>query len=115
MEPGTRAKTGPDPTEVPFLRTLVFGLWTDFCLYTLHFALTLFNRDKRDSGTPNFKLQIILSGRLLQAIGDPELDDRLARDAEASGFPVEGLNHPDRKVDVDPFLLTLRASCLVKV
>jgi hypothetical protein len=45
---------------------------------------------------------------LRKALGQPELGDRLARDAEASGFPVQRLDHPGREIDVNPFLLLQR-------
>src|SRR5690625_7181440 len=38
---------------------------------------------------------------LVQALGDPDLDDGLARDAESPGLPIERVDHPRGKVDVD--------------
>src|SRR5689334_22085104 len=41
-----------------------------------------------------------LSLPLLDLLGEPCLDHRLARDAEALGFVVERLHHPIGKIDV---------------
>src|SRR5699024_1421918 len=38
---------------------------------------------------------------LVQALSDPDLDDGLARDPESPGLPIERVDHPRRKVDVD--------------
>ena len=41
------------------------------------------------------------SRRLLQPLGDPQLDQRLPGHAEAPGLPIERFDHPGREVDVD--------------
>ena len=39
-----------------------------------------------------------------KALGEPDLDDRLARYAEATGFPVQRLDDPRREIDIHPLL-----------
>lgn len=41
----------------------------------------------------------------LQALRHPELDDGLPRHAQALGLLIQGVNHPDRKIDVHAPLL----------
>ena len=50
--------------------------------------------------------------RPLQALSDPELDQRLPGDAEAPGLAVEGFDDPDGKVDVDALELEIGAARL---
>ena len=52
---------------------------------------------------------------LLETIGNPDLDDRLAGDAEASGLAVERFDHPHGEVDVDPPLFAVGATHLGRV
>ncbi|HTR95282.1 MAG TPA: sigma-70 family RNA polymerase sigma factor [Trebonia sp.] len=52
------------------------------------------------------RLRVVL--HVFQALGDPDLDDRLAVDSKAPRFPVQGLDHPCREVDVHPPLLQAR-------
>ena len=40
-----------------------------------------------------------------QAFCNPDLDDRLPRNSKSLRFFVERLDHPDRKIDIDPSLL----------
>src|SRR5665647_597409 len=54
-------------------------------------------------------------GPLLQTIGDPCLDHRLARDAESMSFAVEGLDHPQWKIDVDAPDVTVGARHLRQI
>ncbi len=53
--------------------------------------------------------------RVLKAVSNPYLDHRLPWDTKTLGFAVQGLNHPDGKIDVDPLLLTARSSCIGKI
>ena len=47
----------------------------------------------------------------LQPFSKPYFNHRLPRHAESAGFFIQGLNHPDRKVNINPFLLSPRAGC----
>ena len=48
---------------------------------------------------------------MIEPLRKPHLDDRLSRHAQAHGFPVQGLNHPGRKIHVDPLLRPTRPFC----
>jgi len=48
-------------------------------------------------------------------LGDQDLDERLAGHAESTGLSVQGMNHPDREVNVDSLLLVSRPACLGKI
>lgn len=37
----------------------------------------------------------------LQALGQPDFDDRLAGHPQPRGLPIQLLNHPDGEIDVD--------------
>ena len=41
---------------------------------------------------------------MLKTLGQPDFDNGLARHAESIGFLIQGINHPNGKIDVDSFL-----------
>jgi hypothetical protein len=45
---------------------------------------------------------------LCQAVGKPQLDQRLARYPQAARLPIDGLHHPYRKVHVDALRFSAR-------
>jgi hypothetical protein len=51
---------------------------------------------------------------MLKAIRDPDLDHRLPGNAETLSLSIKRLDHPDREIYVDSFLLTTGASSLGK-
>ena len=51
------------------------------------------------------QLAIALSRFLLQPFGYPDFDDGLTGNAETLGFFVQRVDHPDRKVHIDPPLV----------
>jgi len=53
----------------------------------------------RHTATP---LAFPAGNRLLQPVRQPELNQRLAGDAQPLCLPVEGLHHPNWEVDINP-------------
>lgn len=49
---------------------------------------------------------------MFEAFSEPDLDHRLAGDAEPSGFAVQGSDHPRREIDVDSSLFLAGSLCL---
>jgi hypothetical protein len=44
--------------------------------------------------------QALLFNCAIQLVGEPELDERLSRYAQAAGFPVQRVHHPSGEIDV---------------
>src|SRR6056297_4116172 len=52
-----------------------------------------------------------LSSCLFKLLGQPHLDNRLAGHPESTRFLIQGMNHPNRKIDIDPALLLFGTAC----
>jgi hypothetical protein len=48
---------------------------------------------------------MVLRSLALQTICNPNLDDRLAHDAQPGSLAIERFDHPAREVDIDALLL----------
>jgi hypothetical protein len=53
------------------------------------------------------KRKIPLRRTFSKALGDPDLDDRLASDPQSLGLTIERIDHPHGEIDVDSPLLFL--------
>ena len=50
--------------------------------------------------------------RFFKFFGEPQLDHGLAGHAQPMRLAVEGMNHPDGKIHIDPLLLAIRTNGL---
>jgi hypothetical protein len=50
-----------------------------------------------------------------QPVGKPQLDKRLPRYAHPVGFPIKGIHHPSREIDVDSFRISTNPPSFAQV
>jgi hypothetical protein len=54
---------------------------------------------------------MLSGGGLFKSFRKPDFDNRLSGNTDPFGLLIEQVNHPERKIDVHPFLLLIRARC----
>lgn len=62
-----------------------------------------------------WQVLMLSGGGLFKSFRKPDFDNRLSGNTATFGLLIEQANHPERKIDIYPFLFLIRASCLEKI